>query len=65
MKIMMTYLDLSLRPSTQLCDRFELGCVFKEGGDPLHILLQLNDELGDYWRDVVPLVRGVLQLAVD
>ena len=62
---MVTYLDLIFRPFAQLGDSFELRLRFEHGCNALHVLFELDDEFWDDGWDVVPLVRRVLNLAVD
>ena len=57
--------DLPLRESSKIHNSLQLAHAFDLLGHPVHILLELDDELGDHGWDVVPLVGRVSDLRVD
>ena len=60
----MTYFDRALGPGAQTRHRFKFDLLLEKARNALHVLLQLDDELRNHRRDVVPVMRGVLDLLV-
>ena len=58
-------LDFAQRELAKTGDSFELRMRLDGHCDARHVLFELDDELGDDGRDVIPLMRRIFDLTVD